>query len=191
MAPKWYLVKRNWPHSKVQKAFPLFAGLSGDFWPFDLSAGSVDSELKILHARMESSRTYVDFGDVKEMLCTDAIIARQYFAAVKEIYGEAWLIQVSVPHVSVIEVSGFDIGVPSGGFSAIESELITEGLPGPQLNKWGLIQTLPEALAYFEARKANERLEQMKEIMIVGVTVLSETSSEQRRDYETDPGFDF
>jgi hypothetical protein len=181
--PCWYLVKRNWPHAKSKRPFPLYAGLGGDVWPFGFNFDfdkATKNELQDLHARKERSETIVDFGFRPagvNSVCTDAAIAEEYFAAVKKHCGEAWLLKVELPHIGSSQISGFDIGNPDGGFSVIETELITQGLPGPNLNEWGLIQTLPEALAYLEARKENGQLEQFEadEVAIVAMTVISKS----------------
>jgi hypothetical protein len=167
----WYLVKRNWPQAKAKNPFPLYAGLGGEVWPFD-SSGTKDNKSRDLHMRMERSRTIVEFGAYSRFVCTDVKIAEEYFAAVKVCFGEAWLLQVAPPHIALSQTSGIDIGLPTGGYSVIEQELIAEGLSGPALNKWGLIQTLPEAFAYFEKRKNNQKLEQLDEMMVVSVYVL-------------------
>ncbi len=170
MTSHWYLVKRNWPQIKAK--FPL-RWPGGDVWPFDFGCdGATNKELD-LHSRMERARTVLDFGSHSRFVCTDLVIAEEYFSAVKKSFGEAWLLKVTLPHIGSSQISGLDIGNPTGGYSVIEQGLITEGLAGPSLNKWGLIQTLPEALAYFEARKENENLEQMDEITIVSISVLS------------------
>jgi hypothetical protein len=169
----WYLVKRNWPQIKTRQ--PLYAGLGGEVWPFDFGYNfdkTNKNKLQDLHARMEQSETNVDFGSHTRGVCTNANIAKEYFMAVKDHCGEAWLLQVTNAQISSSQIYGFDIGFPDGGFSVIETELITQSLPGPKLNEWGLIQTLPEAVAYIEARKNNEKLEQLDEIMIVSIRVL-------------------
>src|SRR5947207_2588264 len=167
MISHWYLVKRNWPQTKAKHPFPLYAGLGGEVWPFDPFNPAIDKELKDLHTRLERSRTIVDFGSHTGFVCTDRIIADEYFVAVKSHYDEAWLLQLTLPDIGSTQISGLDIGDPSGGYSIIESELITEGMTGPSLNQWGLIQTLPEALALLEMRKNNDKLEQMDEMTIV------------------------
>ena len=174
--PYWYLVKRNWPHSQSINPFPLYAGLGGEVWPFDVD-GTTDKQLSDLHDRKEKSEVFIDFGFFPlgvHSVCTDIAIAEEYFAAVKKHRGEAWLLKVALSHIGLSPISGLDIGNPSGGFSVIETELITQGIPGPKLNEWGLIQTLPEALEYLETRKNNENLEQFEkqEITIVSITVL-------------------
>jgi hypothetical protein len=178
--PYWYLVKRNWPQTKAKRPCPLYAGLGGDDWPFSFGFNfdkATKNELQDLHARMEKSEIFMDFGYFPlgvHSVCTDAAIAEEYFAAVKKHCGEAWLLKVALPHIGLSQISGLDIGNPDGGFSVVETELIAQGLPGPNLNEWGLIQTLPEALEYLEARKDNKNLEQFEdgEITVVSITVL-------------------
>jgi hypothetical protein len=119
----------------------------------------------------------VDFGSYSDFVCTNAPVAEEYFAAVKACYGEAWLLRASLQDSGATQTSGFDIGTPTGGFSVIEQELIAEGFDGPTLNRWGLIGTLPEALAYLEARKDNERLEQSDYIRIISIHIVLEEHS--------------
>ena len=126
---------------------------------------------------MEHSQTVVDFGSYSDFVCTNAPVAEEYFAAVKACYGEAWLLRASLQDSGATQTSGFDIGTPTGGFSVIEQELIAEGFDGPTLNRWGLIGTLPEALAYLEARKDNERLEQSDYIRIISIHIVLEEHS--------------
>lgn len=171
MNPHWYLVKRNWPQTKARFPFPNYAGIGGEVWPFD-SDGTTDKELRDLHSRMEQSRTIVDFGSHTRFVCTNAKIAEEYFTATKKHCQKAWLIRVALPQAEAAQISGYDIGFADGGFSVIETELITQGLPGPSLNEWGLIQTLPEAIAYFEARKENKALEQLDEIEVVSINLI-------------------
>lgn len=173
MISHWYLVKRNWPQVKTR--LPLYAGLGGEVWPFDFGFNfdtAKKNQLQDLHARMERSEKTVKFGSQPTGICTDANIAKEYYMAVKETCGEAWLLEVAHPDVSFSHIYGFDIGLPSGGFSVVETELITQGLPGPKLNEWGLIQKLSEAVEYLEARNGNEKLEQLDQIMIVSIRVL-------------------
>ena len=171
MNPHWYLVKRNWPQTKARFPFPNYAGIGGEVWPFD-SDGTTDKELCDLHSRMEQSRTIVDFGSHTGFVCTNAKIAEEYFTATKKHCQKAWLIRVALPQTEEFQISGYDIGDPTGGFSVLEQELMAEGLSGPSLNEWGLIRTLPEALAYLEARKENERLEQSDEIKVVSIHLI-------------------
>jgi hypothetical protein len=181
MISQWYLVKGGWPKNgpkfPVKRPCPLYAGLGGQVWPFDSGFNfdkGAKNELQNLHTRMERSRVFVDFRPYVSV-CPDVVIAEEYFAAVKKHCGEAWLLQVSLPNTKLSEISGYDIGFPNGGYSVIETELITQGLPGPDLNEWGLIKTLPEALAYVEERKVNKELEQWSddEITIVSLKILS------------------
>ncbi len=172
--PHWFLVKRNWPGIKAR--FPHYAGLGGEVWPFNPD-GTTDKQLRDLHSRMDHSRTIVDFGLDSGFVCTDATIAEEYFAAMKAYYGEAWLVQASLQGGASSQTAGFDIGFATGGYSVIETELMTEGMEGPSLNEWGLIETLPEALAYLDARKDNERLEQLDEIIIISIDIIHEDHS--------------
>jgi hypothetical protein len=172
--PHWYLVKRNWPRTKAR--FPFYAGLGGEVWPFDFGFNfdaANKTKLQNLHTRMEQSRQTVNFGSHSRFVCTDAAIAKEYFTAVEDFCGEAWMLEVTNANVDSSKVYGFDIGFPDGGFSVIEQELITQSLPGPKLNEWGLFQTSSEAVTYSEARKKNEELEHLDEIMIVSIRVLS------------------
>ena len=171
LRPSWFLVKTNWPATKTRVA--RYAGLGGDVWPFD-SDGTTEKRLRDLHSRMEHSRTIVDVGVDTAFVCTSSSIAQEYFGATKEHFDEAWLLRASLPGDASSEVAGFDIGFASGGYSVIEQELITERRDGPSLNPWGLIKTLPEALAYFDERRANPVLEHVKEITIIGIEILHE-----------------
>lgn len=180
--PYWFLVKGNWPKSApkfpVRNPRPLYAGLGGNVWPFDSDFDfdkDTKDELQDLHARMDRSRVNVDFGGpFLPSICADVAIAEEYFAAVKKHCGGAWLLRVALPQAESTNIAGYDIGFVTGGFSVVETELITQGLPGPLLNDWGLIEVFPEAQAYFETRKKNEELEQfeMAEISVVSITVI-------------------
>ena len=178
----WHLVNGNWPKNApkfpVKNPRPLYAGLGGQVWPFDSGFDfdkAAKNELQDLHSRMERSRVSVDFGGAHPMaICTDAAIATEYFAAAKKHCGGACLLKVALPKTESPQIAGYDIGDVTGGFSVVETELITQGLPGPRLNELGLIQTLPEAEAYFQTRKQNKVLEQFEagEITIVSITVV-------------------
>jgi hypothetical protein len=177
-----YLVKGNWPKNgpkfPIKNPRPLYAGLGGQVWPFGLGFDfdkATKIELQDLHTRMEQSRIFVDFGgSYQQAICADATIAAEYFAVAKKHCGGAWLLQVALPQAESSKMAGYDIGYVTGGFSVVETELITQGLPGPNLNELGLIQTLPDALAYFEKRKENEKLEQFEtgELTTVSITVI-------------------
>ena len=182
MISHWYLVKGNWPKNgpkfPIKNPRPLYAGLGGQVWPFGFGFDfnkATKNELQDLHTRMERSRISVDFGgSYQKAICADAAIATEYFTAAKKHCGGSRLLQVALPQAETSQIAGYDIGFADGGFSVVETELITRGLPGPNLNEWELIQTLPEALAYFEARKENEKLEQFEtgELTIVSITVI-------------------
>jgi hypothetical protein len=182
MIPYWYLVKGDWPKSgpkfPAKNPRPLYAGLGGQIWPFGFGFDfdkATKNELQDLHTRMERSRVFVDFGGAfPNAICADTAIAEEYFTAAKRHCGGAWLLQVALPRAESSQIAGYDIGFVTGGFSVVETELIAQGLPGPSLNEWGLIQTLPEAQMYFESRKENEMLEQFEagEITIVSITVV-------------------
>jgi hypothetical protein len=112
------------------------------------------------------------FDDREELLCTDRSVAESYFNATAERFEDAWLLQLEVLRGELTSVSGLDLGFPSGGFSIVETELLTQGLPGPKLNECGLIDTPANALAYLDARKGNDQLEQLDGLLIIEVRTI-------------------
>ncbi len=121
---------------------------------------------------MLRSRKHVAFDDHEELLCTDRSVAESYFNATAERLEDAWLLQLEVPRDEVTIVSGLDLGFLSGGFSIVEAELLTQGLPGPRLNACGLIDTAANALAYLDARKGSDQLEQLDGLLIIAVRTI-------------------
>jgi hypothetical protein len=160
MTDRWYIVKRNWPQTVTRS--PKFAGVGGDIWPLD---GLADRNAQSIHAATMTSRKHVAAGDYEELLCAQLSVAEAYWAEAQKRFGDAWLLEVTAARPGVDAEAGIDLGFPSGGFSLVETELITQGLPGPRLNEWGLIDELTEALAYTDYRTRNEALEQLDGVM--------------------------
>lgn len=165
MITKWYLVKQNWPDYRLK----TYAGVGGDIWPLDTSTFQA---AKTVHSRFLKSRDYLKVDEYEELLCTDLKLAKDYFSAVYSNLGEAWLLEAMLANVEASDIAGIDLGFPSGGFSVIETELITQSLPGPKLNKWGLIERYSDALYYLEFREENEELEHIDKILPISIKIL-------------------
>lgn len=164
---QWYLVKKNWPQTLARQ--PGFAGVGGDVWPLDAIQ---DRDALAIHSSMMASRRPIDLGERSELLCADRSVAMAYCDEVLRHYGDAWLIELQAETASDESMDGFDLGFPSGGFSVLESELITQGLAGPLLNKWGLIQTRSDLHSYMSDRASNEDLEHVDGIDPLVIRVL-------------------
>jgi hypothetical protein len=162
----WYLIKRNWP--QTANRCPNFAGVGGDVWPLDALE---DKNATAVHAAMMASRTHAKVGHGEEALCVRRPVADQYWAEAEKNYGDLWLLKVAVDMNDLDARAGFDLGFPSGGFSVVETELIIQGLPGPALNDWGLIDNKEDALMYMTQRHSNKDLEQVDGLEILAVRV--------------------
>ena len=119
-----------------------------------------------------ASREYVVVGDYEELLCVQLSTAEAYWTEVEKRFGNAWLLDVTSTTHGAGRDSGIDLGFPWGGFSLLETELIIQGLPGPPLNKWGLIDQRADALAFMEQRTINEALEQLDGVESLAVRVV-------------------
>jgi hypothetical protein len=172
MNGRWYLVKRNWPQTAVKSS--SYAGVGGDVWPLDALE---DQNAQATHAAMMASRKPVAVGDLEELLCVQLPVAEAYFVEVQKHFGDAWLLEVTNGTPGVDAETGIDLGFPSGGFSLVETELIIQGLPGPRLSKWGLVDELTEALAYMDQRTANEELEQLHGVAPLAIRVVRKSGS--------------
>jgi hypothetical protein len=167
MNVRWYLVKRNWPQTAAKSS--SFAGVGGDIWPLDALE---DPNAQATHAAMMASRKPISVGDFEELLCVQLSVAEAYLVEVQKHFGDGWLLEVTNATNGIDAEAGIDLGFPSGGVSLVETELIIQGLSGPRLSKWGLIDELTEALAYMDQRTANEDLEQLDGVAPLAIRVV-------------------
>ncbi len=166
MTTAWYLVKRNWPLTSA--AQPSFAGVGGDVWPLE---GASDASGRAIHQKLMASRCPIEIGTSTELLCASLPLAEAYCDEAER-HGETWLLELRSGRTSTEPVDGFDLGFPSGGGSLVESERITQGRPGPSLNKWGLFDSKADALAYLGERDGFDELEEAADVELLAVRVL-------------------
>jgi len=121
-----------------------------------------------------ATRQHLVVGQATELLCTVRSVAEAYLVEAKRHGGGLWLLEVTPAETACDEVHGFDLGLPSGGFSVVESELIIQELAGPRLNQWGLIDDRDEAFAYLAERTRDSALEDTEGIEVLAVKVLRE-----------------
>lgn len=167
MTACWYLVKRNWPQTAAKQ--PDYAGVGGDVWPLD---GVPDAEARRVHDGLMASRAHVEVGQCTERLCLQRHMAEAYHAEAERRGAGVWLLELTAGNDVDDIVVGFDLGFPAGGTSLVESELITQGRAGPPLNRWGLINSRAEAVAYMTERAEHEELEEAAGIEVLAVRVL-------------------
>lgn len=171
MSGRWYLVKRNWPQTSA--ICPEFAGVGGDIWPLD---GVLDAMATRVHHALMKSRCHLQVGQGVELLCADRSQADAYFRETDRLAGGAWLLELTSGADANEPVDGFDIALPSGGGSLVESELITQGRAGASLNRWGLIESKEEAMKYMAARAETDDLEEGIGLELLAVRVLRHSS---------------
>ena len=170
MKSAWYLVKQNWPQTAAR--CPSYAGLGGNVWPLDEAR---DAAASAVHARMLGARWHVPLGVHEELLCTDLGVAEEYFKAASERLQNVWLLRVTAAEQGQPDPTGFDAGFASGGFSVVETELITQALDGPKRNDHGLFSTMDDVTRYMAAREENEDLEQLDGIRPVSIRILRQS----------------
>jgi hypothetical protein len=167
MNDPWYIVKQNWPATVSRHA--TFAGVGGDTWPLDKFT---DQQSKSVHAEMMASRQHLQIGPYEEFLCVESFIANRYWIEADKRQNGAWLLELSIATPNLGADAGIDIGFSSGGFSVVESELITQSLPGPRLNEWGLIGAFSDAATYLIDRNSTKGVEQIDGISLIAIKVL-------------------
>jgi hypothetical protein len=171
MTDRWYLVKRNW--SQTPSRCPNYGGIGGDVWPLDPQCGMVQqAEEKAVHSHVMAKLQQLIISGQAELVCLDRALAEEYWGIVNSRTPDGWLLEVSLASDAVPTQGGIDIGFPSGGFSLVESELITQGRRGPDLNSWGLIANTSEAEEYMAQRESDEELEHLSRITLLSVSIL-------------------
>lgn len=163
----WYIVKTNW--AQIETRCRAYAGIGGDVWPL----ASIDSsEAKVIQSVFERSREPVGVGASEELLCAKLSTAEDYWKEAQRHLKNVWLLEVRDDLGPDPKRDGFDIGFASGGFSIVESELINQGMSGPRLNHWGLVDSLDEACGYLASRKEKPELEDAQDLLVLSIRVL-------------------
>ncbi|NRA18564.1 MAG: hypothetical protein HRU04_24010 [Oceanospirillaceae bacterium] len=174
MMSTWYIVKQNWSATKQLCEGHIagqFSGLGGDIWPID----SGDAQSKI-----DSRREFVDIGEESEIyVVSDFIVAELYYKLAKDKNLEPLFLELSRVGESN-DVHGYDIGNPEGGYSIIESELLScdecdecDELVDKYLNKKnGLFKSI-SLLNEFVGTLDTDCVEELSGYSIVGIRVVS------------------
>ena len=166
----WYLVLEG-------RGDGRYVGLGGDAWP--LEGGSQSAAARRLHDRLMQEREEVLIaGESFGYLCVNTALATEYYElASTSLAGRLAFVEVSVG--PTIAAHGLDIGRASGGYSAIESELLVEPEAAQfrqRLNAHELFASREDALEYLEARKgfkAFEHLEVLDQYSLCAIRILS------------------
>lgn len=125
---KWYLVKSNWPQTVealTNTDVKIFAGLGGDIWPL----GSVESQdAKIAQSKIEQSRSYTIINQSYEIFIVSCFTkAEQYYLLAKKKQLLPLFLELSIVSGGNGKgFDGYDFGDPEGGWSVIETEILTK-----------------------------------------------------------------
>jgi hypothetical protein len=109
---EWFIVKNNWTGIMQN-----YIGLGGDCYP------DTDVEYN-LYKKIQDRRIYVDYKGVAIYVLTNFILAKEYFIRLKQ--NQLKTIIISISHIEKENVDGYDFGNPEGGYSIIESEILSK-----------------------------------------------------------------
>ena len=110
---KWYIVKTNW-----ETADEKYSGLGGDCWP------DMHSKGKVLLKKVEGGSVYIEISGATHLVLTDCSIAEEYFLFLKKLNLNPFLLSVA-DDLETADTNGYDYGHPAGGYSVIESVILT------------------------------------------------------------------
>lgn len=164
--PAWYLVKTNWP-ATVERC-PRFAGLGGDVWPLDSARG----DARAVHDEMMRSREFVPGANA--LVCPSRDLASRYYEQVARSFpGVPWLLQIfAMSPRRVPGLDGYDLGSPDGGYSIIESEILTQQRSGAVLTEHGLFPSELALDSFLRSRSPIPGLEDIDSMTRVGIKIL-------------------
>ena len=125
----WYIVKINW--ETISKNY---LGLGGDYWP-DIQylsehafSSNIDAQLcgNSLLKKVEANSNYVDISGMTHHVVADCSVAEEYYWFLNNL--DLCPIFISVTDdLETEDADGYDFGNPAGGYSVIESVILTLG----------------------------------------------------------------
>jgi len=159
----WYIVKINW-----NGPFEKYAGLGGDCWP------DIPPIKKAVLKKVEDNSEYVEISGTVHHVVTDRRIAEEYFEFLHKLNLKPLLFSVS-DDLEAPDTDGYDYGHPAGGYSVIESAILTlndEKLKNKYLNELMLFKSIGAMNDFLELISDREDIETMDFYCAVSIKVL-------------------
>ncbi|AHG22662.1 hypothetical protein Z042_04885 [Chania multitudinisentens RB-25] len=146
---KWYIVKSNWEktlNNLTALGLKEYYGLGGNLWP-ECS----------LYNEIEKAREYIELDSGEFFyVVTDVFIAMKYCKELEAL--EEGVILLELKEGVDTYCDGYDFGSPDGGYSVIESEIITKldtVYAKRFLNDYGLFYNLESLEAFLNTLDRN------------------------------------
>jgi hypothetical protein len=123
---KWFIAKYNWQQT-IEHSHACFLknydGLGGEIWPV---CNDSKCECHSLRNKIEKKREYIEIQDSHFIfVCVDLALAKEYSHSLKNCHGE-FPILLEIGLLDENPDERCDFGNPEGGFSIIETEILTK-----------------------------------------------------------------